>query len=112
MARNDIGIIVLAAGGSSRLGRPKQLLEFEGKSLLRWAVETALNSELGPVVVVLGAGFDLLQKEIADLSAEVIQNANWDDGMSSSIIAGLNVVTSISPSIPAVIFMLCDQPRV
>jgi molybdenum cofactor cytidylyltransferase len=112
MARSDIGIIVLAAGGSSRLGRPKQLLEFEGKTLLRRAVETALESELGPVIVVLGAAFDEVQKTIGDLSSDVIHNADWSTGMSSSVLAGLELLESTSPSISAAIFMLCDQPLV
>src|SRR5215831_2533700 len=108
MTRNNIGIIVLAAGESSRFGRPKQLLKFDGKTLLRRAVESAIEAQLGPVVVVLGAAFDEIQKDIADLSVDVIKNADWVTGMSVSIIAGLDRLLSLSSSISAVIFTLCD----
>jgi molybdenum cofactor cytidylyltransferase len=112
MVLNEIGIIVLAAGGSSRLGAAKQLLEFEGEKLLRRSIKTAGESKLGSVVVVLGAEFDEVQKNIADLSTDIVNNPNWATGMSSSIIAGLERIVSHSPSVSAAIFMLCDQPLV
>ena len=63
---NNCAIIILAAGSSSRLGRPKQLLPYNGKSLLEHAVDTANESEANPVIVVIGANAALLKKEIAE----------------------------------------------
>ncbi|MGP8236795.1 MAG: NTP transferase domain-containing protein [Limisphaerales bacterium] len=102
-------LIILAAGASARLGRPKQLLPFRGRSLLRHAAETALNSVCRPVVVVLGAFADELQSELAALPVTVAINPAWADGMASSIRTGLREVAS-GPD--AVVIMLCDQPLV
>lgn len=102
-------LMILAAGASTRLGRPKQLLPFRGRSLLRHAAETALNSVYRPVVVVLGAFADQLQPELAALPVTVAINPAWAEGMASSIRTGLREVAS-PPD--AVVIMLCDQPLV
>lgn len=109
---SKVGGLLLAAGGSSRLGRPKQLLQFQGKSLLRRAAETLLKSTCGPIVVVLGAEFNESQAEIADLPLKICINENWQTGMSSSIKAGLQKLLTIEPELAAVIITLCDQPHV
>ncbi len=111
-ANNSIGIIVLAAGASSRMNAPKQLLEFEGKSLLKRAVETAIESVCQPVIVVLGANFELTQTEIADLPVEIIYNENWQVGLSSSIKFGIEHLLKIAPNITAFVIALADQPFV
>lgn len=109
----QVGVIVLAAGGSARMnGEPKQLLEFQGKTLLRNSVETALESICQPVVVVLGANFEKIKAEIEDLPVEICFNANWQTGLSSSIKCGLEKLLEINPQISAVVFTLCDQPLV
>ncbi|MEO6588447.1 MAG: nucleotidyltransferase family protein [Pyrinomonadaceae bacterium] len=111
--KNKIGIIVLAAGSSSRLGQPKQLLKFKGKTFIRRIVESALNTNCHPVVVVvLGANFELIKDEILDLDCEIIFNADWQTGMSSSIKNGLSKLLEIAPDITAVIISLCDQPLI
>lgn len=107
----QIGIIVLAAGGSTRLkGKPKQLLEFEGKTLLRRAVEAAIESIGEPVIVILGANFDKTKTEVEDLPVKICFNRDWQSGLSSSIKRGLEKLLEINPAISAVIFTLCDQP--
>lgn len=108
----NVGIIILAAGGSGRFGKPKQLLEFEGKTFIRRSVETALESVCYPVVVVLGANFDLIKTGIEDLECEIIFNGEWKSGMSSSIKKGLEILQEISQNFSAVIIALCDQPFV
>lgn len=106
-----IGVIVLAAGSSSRMnGEPKQLLVFRGKTLLRRAVETAVQTNFSAVAVVLGADSERLIKEIDDLPVEIAINENWRTGMSSSIKTGLSALSK--KSLDAVIITLCDQPLI
>jgi molybdenum cofactor cytidylyltransferase len=105
-------LILLAAGASTRLGRPKQLLLFRGRSLLRHAAQTALASVCRPVVVVLGAFADRLQTELAALPVTVALNPAWAEGMAKSIRAGLKAVSSETAGPDAVVIMLCDQPLI
>ena len=107
-----IGIVILAAGASTRMGQPKQLLLHRGQTLLRRAVETALASVCGPVVVVIGAHAELVRREVEELPVLVAENREWEKGMSSSIRTGLHELTMTNPEIEAVIVMLADQPLV
>ena len=107
-----IGAILLAAGGSSRLGRPKQLLQFQGTTLLRRAAETLVASNCSNVVVVLGAEIEGSTAELTGLSVHVSINNDWENGMSSSIKAGLNDLLALAPDIDAVVIALCDQPNI
>ena len=109
--KNQFGIIILAAGASSRLGTPKQLLKFQGKTLLRRAVDAAIETNF-KTVVVLGANFEAIKAEIEDLEIEICFNENWQDGMSSSLKTGLHKLLEIAPNLSAVIVSLCDQPFV
>ena len=109
---NTIGVIILAAGSSSRLGEPKQLLEHHGKSLLQKAIDAAINADANPVIVVLGANADRIAKEINKSKIQVIINSEWEEGMASSVRVGLNEVLFIAPSTEAVILMVCDQPYI
>ncbi len=110
--RARVGVVVLAAGGSSRLGTPKQLLEFGGRSLLRHSAETALESRCGPVVVVLGAHADTLRHELDGLDVAIVENRDWREGMGSSIRAGVGQLTSARTDVTAILLTLCDQPLV
>lgn len=105
-----IGLILLAAGGSTRLGHPKQLLPYQNKTLLRHAAETALGSLCRPIVVVLGAGADLLRPELAELNVLIAENKDWEKGMGSSIRVGMAALEASVPNITGVVLMLCDQP--
>jgi molybdenum cofactor cytidylyltransferase len=106
-----IGLILLAAGGSTRLGTPKQLLQYDGKTLLRRAAETALTSTCRPIQVVLGASAEQCVLELRDLPLSTVVNEAWVEGMGSSLRLGLETLLSASPAPPdAVIVMLCDQP--
>lgn len=107
-----IGGLLLAAGGSSRLGHPKQLVQFQGKTLIRRASETLVDSGCDPTVVVLGAEIDGSTYEIADLPVHICINQDWETGMSSSIRAGLKELLKIEPDLAAVIVTLCDQPYI
>lgn len=108
-----VGAIILAAGASSRLGQPKQLLPFEGQSLLCRVIEAALASRCAPVVVVLGAGAEALREEIGDAPVIVALNADWEQGLSTSIRAGIAALgeADTPDSITAAIIAPCDQPH-
>lgn len=108
----SIGIIVLAAGASVRMNEPKQLLQFEGKTLLRRAVETAVESIFKPAVVVLGANFERAKAEIEDLPAAIVFNEDWQSGLSSSLKIGIENLRQIAPNVAAAVIALADQPFV
>jgi molybdenum cofactor cytidylyltransferase len=105
-------IVVLAAGMSSRLGSPKQLLAYQGNSLLQHVVSIALQTTMRPVVVVVGANSDLVKKEIEGTGVVVVNNEEWQEGMASSLRCGLVAVQKISADVDGIIFMVCDQPYV
>jgi molybdenum cofactor cytidylyltransferase len=105
-------IILLAAGSSSRLGKPKQLLRFHGKSLIRHIISIARQSEADEIIVVLGANHELILQEISDLNIRVVINHHWQEGIASSIRAGLEFLQQLSPSAESAIFAVCDQPFV
>ncbi|WBA42496.1 nucleotidyltransferase family protein [Hymenobacter canadensis] len=106
-------IILLAAGSSSRLGRPKQLLLYKGQTLLRRAGETAVAAAAGaPVVVVTGSLHPELLPELAGLPVTVVHNPEWAVGMGASILTGLAYLDALPQPPTAVTVMLCDQPFV
>lgn len=88
-----LSAVILAAGGSSRMGSPKQLLRFRGTSLLRRAVETAQAVPAEQIIVVLGYAADQLMPEVKDTGATVVLNDQWMDGMSTSLRGGLAAVS-------------------
>jgi molybdenum cofactor cytidylyltransferase len=112
MPGHRVGAIVLAAGSSSRLGTPKQLLHFRGESLLRRAARAALGAGCAPVVVVTGANAELSRAELADLDVRETYNGEWTTGLASSIRTGVAQLLHEDPDVAAVILMLCDQPHV
>ena len=108
-----IGAVVLAAGGSTRLGSPKQLLSYGGRSLLRRAADSALAAvDGGPVVVVLGAGAAAFREELAGLPVLVVENPDWSRGMGTSVRAGLGALEEAASAPDAALLTLCDQPLV
>ena len=110
------GIIILAAGASRRYGQPKQLLPFRGRSLLRNAIETALDTPCGPVVVVTGANAERVESEIIDLPVLIARNGNWDQGIGTSIRCGIQGIFRAEQkevlTTSGAIVMFCDQPFV
>jgi molybdenum cofactor cytidylyltransferase len=101
--------IILAAGSSERFGKPKQLVEWNGKPILRHVVENALTSSLAEVIVVVGAVVDPILEILSDLPVKIIINKFWQAGQSSSIHAGLDGIDQHSGS---VVFLLGDQPQI
>lgn len=106
-----IAAVILAAGGSSRLGRPKQLLASGGRSLLRRVAEAAADSGCSPIVAVVGANAERMREELTRLPVSVVENAAWERGIGSSIKTGVSAVAA-DPDVDAVLLLLCDQPRV
>ncbi len=110
------GLVILAAGESSRLGEPKQKKFFKGKSLLQRAVETGLQSKCSPVILILGAHFSEMQAEIQSEveTGKIItyENTNWEEGIASSIRSGIEALQETTPSVSGVIIMVSDQPFV
>ncbi len=105
-----LGAIVLAAGGSSRMGAAKQLLELDGRPLIARAVDSVLGSQARPVVVVLGSDADRVGAAIAGRPVRTVLNPDWRAGLASSIRVGLAAVLEDAPGIDAVLVALCDQP--
>ena len=109
---NSYGIILLAAGQSARLGKPKQLLNYKGKTLLAHSLQIAIETQLQPIVTVLGANLDILKESIEPINTTLVINQEWSEGMASSIRCRMEELLKIAPSIAGVIIMVCDQPYV
>lgn len=113
MENKSIGIIILAAGEAKRFDYfPKQLLKFNGKTLIQIATESALNSQANLVCVVSGANAEKINSEIENLSTEIVINENWQSGMAASLQKGLRKLLEINPNLSAVLVQLCDQPLI
>ncbi len=108
----SLGLIVLAAGGSSRLGQPKQLLPFGDTSLIRHACQCALGTPHRPLVVVLGAHEESCRRELAGLSLTMASNSQWETGLASSLALGLQTLEEIAPAVSGALILLHDQPLV
>ncbi len=109
MSQSNISTIILAAGASTRLGKPKQLVVCQDKSLIRHICDVALQSKVESVYVVLGSQISLIEKNISDLPIKIIENPHWQTGISSSIRAGIK---KLPDSTDAALILLCDQPKV
>lgn len=99
--------LLLAAGGGSRLGRPKALVEFRGEALVRRGVRLLRRGGCDRVTVVVGAAADEVRRLI-DGEADVVHNPDWPSGMGSSLRAGLATLDDA----PAVVVALVDQPLI
>ncbi|MBD2743906.1 nucleotidyltransferase family protein [Coleofasciculus sp. FACHB-1120] len=105
-----VGLIILAAGASTRMGTPKQLLLYQGRSFLRHTAEIAIASLCQPIVVVLGANAEQIKPEVSELPIQIVENPQWAEGMSSSIRVGIEALDNLNQSLDAVAIALCDQP--
>jgi molybdenum cofactor cytidylyltransferase len=103
----EIAAIVLAAGGSVRMGRPKQLLPIACQPMVRRVVEAVCSAGFDQVVVVTGAHADEVAEALQDLPVELVTNKAWTKGMSASLRRGL---LALRPGIQAALIALADQP--
>jgi molybdenum cofactor cytidylyltransferase len=127
----EIAAVILAAGESSRLGQPKQLIQFRGKTLVRRMVDAASEAGCRPVLVVLGNSkrtahgsargtareheIDLVEaisSELKKTGATIVTNPNWKRGIGTSIRAGVQRLIKIAPEVEATVLLTCDQPFV
>ncbi len=105
----NFGVVLLAAGGSSRLGRPKQLLPYLGRTLVEHAARTALASGASEVVVVVGAESAAVREALRGLAVRIVQNDDWAEGMGGSIASG---VAALGEGVETAVVALADQPRI
>lgn len=107
---NSIAAIILAAGGSTRFGSPKQLLEWQGETLINRVINLAKNASLDPVIVVLGSDYERIKENILEKEKlSIIKNRDWEVGQSSSLIAGVSELANLKK---AFVVLLCDQPQI
>jgi len=109
--------VLLAAGASTRLGQPKQLIRLDGESLLHRTARLALEAGCSPIYVVLGFEAERMRPELADLTTNanqavnIVVNENWNEGMGASIRSGMEALRTSAPQPEAVLLLVCDQPR-
>ena len=102
---------MLAAGAARRLGRPKQLLPVAGVPLVRCVVENVLAGPFSPVVVVLGAQADEVATALAGLVVHRILNAEWAEGLGSSLRTGVAAALKLEPQLENLIVVLTRLPQ-
>jgi molybdenum cofactor cytidylyltransferase len=103
------GIIILAAGNSSRMGKPKQLLNYKGKTLLQTVIDETLKTDCKPIIVVLGANAEEIASKHNNDQIHFVINESWENGMASGIAAGLSSVIDNNIEIESVIIAVSDQ---
>ncbi|MCB7480162.1 nucleotidyltransferase family protein [Christiangramia sediminis] len=112
IANNKIGVVILAAGSSSRLGFPKQLVEYKGKALLQRMVDLVKSLTFDSRILVLGSGVDKIKSQVKPGNITVIENNNWEEGMASSIRLGLAKALESEEELDHLLILLSDQPLV
>ena len=112
MTAGALGALVLAAGGSTRLGHAKQLVVHEGRALVVRAVDAARDAGTDPVVVVLGAEADAVNAVLTDPSVVRVVNPRWAEGVGTSLAEGLRAIVERAPRVHGVLIALADQPLV
>jgi molybdenum cofactor cytidylyltransferase len=112
------GIIILAAGASTRMGgNPKQLIVYQGQTLLKRTLLAAMAlaetpENPMPIVVVTGGNQEKITPELTGLPVAVVHNPDWQTGMASSVRVGLTTLLQDAPSLESVLMLLTDQPHV
>jgi molybdenum cofactor cytidylyltransferase len=109
MPANRVAALILAAGASSRMGRPKQLLDWDGRPLVRAAAEVALAARLDPLLVVVGGAQAQVAEALVGLPLQIIANPDYAAGQSTSLRAGID---ALGQDADAVVVLLGDQPFV
>lgn len=105
-------VLVIAAGESKRMGRPKQLLEWEGETLINRITKLITNTLTFPVYLVLGANAKSIQSQLPIMNVNIVINDQWKQGMSSSIKTGLLAALSDNKDLKGVLMVVCDQPYI
>ena len=108
----NCAVIILAAGQSNRLGKPKQLLKYQNKALLQHAIDTAKQSSVQSIIVVLGSNADIILNKVDISGTRMVKNTDWQNGMASTIGCGIRALLELDSTIDSAILMVCDQPFV
>jgi molybdenum cofactor cytidylyltransferase len=108
----SVAAIIVAAGSSSRLGQPKQLVTIDGEPLLHRAIRCAQEAGASPVFVVLGAHREGIESAIDFGAAAIVVNEDWVEGLASSIRSGVRAAKMDATGAVGLLLMTCDQPRV
>ncbi len=107
-----VAAVVLAAGGSTRFGRPKQFALFQGETFIRRIVAAAIEAGCAPVVVVTGEDSAPVTLELTGLAASIVMNPRWPSGLGSSIGVGVQRAIDLAADLDALLLLTCDQPFV
>lgn len=105
-----IAAVILAAGSSSRMGQPKQMLDIHGEKLLIKTIRTVMDAGIPKIFVVLGAEEETHRDLIKNLPVEIIHHTDWQRGMGSSLKVGVRQLIAEEPSTEMVLVSVCDQP--
>lgn len=108
----NISILILAAGSSSRMGKPKQLLKVSGEPLILRTLRIGLASAVKRICIVLGHQAKEIKAVLNDQSVEVVVNQQWEKGMGNSLKYGLGKILQSRPETSAVLTLVCDQPLI
>jgi CTP:molybdopterin cytidylyltransferase MocA len=108
----SVAAVIVAAGASRRLGQPKQLVMVDGEPLLQRAIRCAGEAGASPIFVVLGAYRDRVETAIDFGAAAIVVNDDWEEGLASSIRAGVRAAEIDTADAAGLLLMTCDQPRV
>ncbi|MBC8143800.1 MAG: nucleotidyltransferase family protein [Armatimonadetes bacterium] len=112
MCDSGVAAIILAAGGSTRLGRPKQLLSFGGETLVARVVRIVQAASFAPVVLVTGANAPEVEAATGASGVVAAFNPDWQAGMGGSIRTGVVALLAVNAPFDAVLLLVCDQPFV
>jgi molybdenum cofactor cytidylyltransferase len=106
----NVGAVILAAGDSSRFGKPKQLVAFRGQPLLDRAIIAASAAGCRPIIVVTQNAADAISQLVATHDPIAVENPDWSEGIAASIRLGVQRLLQVAPDIQSVVLMVCDQP--
>lgn len=107
---SKIGILILAAGASKRLGQPKQLVAFQDKNLLQHTIDSTGDLDLCTKVLIVGANAKEVLKQVNIHNYHTCLNEEWEEGMGSSLSAGLKESLTLEADLEAIMVLVVDQP--
>ena len=107
---DNCAVVIIAAGESKRLGKPKQLLLVEEDTLLNRLIKIVQGAVNFPIYLVLGANAEKIKAQLSNNNLHIVDNKNWQEGMASSIRVGVQAVVDSAINYDGVLIMVCDQP--
>jgi molybdenum cofactor cytidylyltransferase len=110
--KSKIAVLIMAAGGSTRIGSPKQLLKWKDSNLLVYTISKAIQLKVSKIIVVLGANSEEIISQLDQNKIRILVNHDWELGLGSSISEGVKFIQKSYPDISAVLIMLSDQPLI